>query len=234
MRPLSVAILIFLLNSCSAYLSGHQMSTVKYILQHPQSSDELVFKTRECLAYHYIPWALKEFREFTYRNKKYVKNVSERDLRQYAILGLCNAAKSYDGSSSFFGFSRKHILGSLHQGLTLIEPLKPQTTKQRLQGQVKPTIVWGNTNEEWIYSLENHVKREKSALYKEKTELIKQIVDNLQPFEKRTFYYRYCEDSLREIRSVNNVCNLMVISSETYRKTMNRIFDVIRELLEEL
>ena len=210
-----------------AYLYPQQIIMIQNILKDPNSSPEIILKTRECLAYHYIPLALSEFNDFTKRNNKYIRNVNKHDLRQYAILGLCDAAKSYDGSTSFYYFSKKHIIGSLHKGLTLLEPLKPQTTKQRLNGVKKPTIVWGNLNEEWVYSLNNDHEKYNNELYLEKIENVKKIVDEMEPFQKRLFYYRYCSETLREIRSVNRVSELMSISDETFWKKMKVIMEKI-------
>lgn len=228
MNTIIIMIFFTYLSLGHSYLNTQQMTMVRNILKHPDSSEEILLKTRECLAYHFIPFALKEVYDFRNRNKRYIRNISYKDLRQYAIMGLCDAAKTYDGSTSFFYFSKKYITGSLHNGLTLLEPLKPQSTYQRLNGKKKPTIVWGNLNEEWIYSLNNDFTKEQNELYVEKVENVKKIVDELESFEKRLFYYRYCENTLREIRSISDVSELMCISNETFCKKMNIIIEKIK------
>ena len=221
-------IILFFITSSTAYLQNSQMLSIRKILMNPISSPEIKHKTRECLAYNFIPFALTEFHLFTKRNTKYMRNIKYNDLRQYAILGLCNAARSYNGSYGFCNYARKYIVGSLHEGLTVLEPLKPQSKLQRLNGIHKPVITWGNTNEEWIYSLENDCLKE---YYNLQIEKIKNAIDNLDVFEKRLFYYKYCSETLKEIRSNRNVCELMVISIETYRQKMSDIMEKIRYAL---
>ena len=221
-----IIIILCFLNSSSAYLQNSQMSSIRGILINPVSSPEIKHKTRECLAYNFIPFALAELKLFTRRNTKYMKNIKYNDLRQYAIMGLCDAAKSYNGSYGFCNYARKYIIGSLHEGLTVLEPLKPQSKLQRLNGIHKPIITWGNTNEEWVYSLENdHVKEH----YNLQIEKIKQAVDQLDAFDKRLFYYKYCSETLKEIRSNRRVSDLTVISVETYRQKMSDIMSKLRD-----
>lgn len=216
----------------AAYLNIEQMTFVKSIIRNPDVPTDVITKTRECLAYNFIPFTLNEFRAFTTRNRRYMKNIHYNDLRQYAIMGLCDASKKYNGTGSFFSYSKKYILGSLHTGLTILEPLKPQTTYGRLNGIKKPTIIFSNN--EWLHSLNKDFIEEKQLFSIEKMEQIKNIVDRLTPFEKRLFYYRYCENTLKEIRSISHVSALMVITESCYRKRMFTIMEKIREGLEVL
>lgn len=226
--------LLFILIIClvsfgQSFLHNNDMALIRRILQNPDYSIEAKYKTREILATHFIPLALKEFTEFTKRNRKYIKNVDIRDLRQYAILGLCSAAKNYDGTSGFYNYSKKYILGELHRGLTLIEPLKPRTTIERLNGKSIPTIIWGNSNDEWLYSLDNNQAKKNTISSRDRDiERTYEVLNNMEPFYKRLFYYKYCSSTLREIRSTYDVCELMVISNETYRKKMKYIIEEIK------
>lgn len=215
---------------CSSYLNGQQMVCIRNILKNPGSDSEILVKTRECLAYNFIPFAFNEFHAFAKRNTRYMKNINYKELRQYAIIGLCNAAKKYNGTGSFNSYSKKYILGSLHDGLTILSPLKTQTKYERLNGFRKPTIVWGNSNEEWLYSFSNSKDShdEKNGYAIEKIEHIKNIISTLSPFEQRLFYYKYCKESFREIRTTSHVCELMVITDSYYHKIMPRIMNTIK------
>jgi hypothetical protein len=63
---------------------------------------------------------------------------------------------------------------------------------------------------------------------------INNIVKQLTPYENKLFYYRYSKDTLREIRTVVAVAELMCCSTETYRKKMNKIIEIIRHEINNM
>ena len=80
--------------------------------------------------------------------------------------------------------------------------------------------------EEWDTILHSE---NKYITHKDAIDQINNVVSQFTPYEKRMFYYRYSKSTLKEIRSIANVSELMCCSSETYRKKMNEIFRKIRE-----
>ena len=214
---LFIVICFMFIVSCTGYLNVMQLNLIKTILQNKQSPEYMVIESRRLLAKHYIPFAFKEFRNFTVRNKKYIKNISLHDLRQYALLGLCRAGTTYDGRTSFANYSKKYILGFLHKGVTVLEPLSPRTKEERLSGKRLPIIVWETDVVDWYPNLQ----KKSINIYSQEIEYIKNIIDKQTPFEKQLFYYRYSPETLKKTRKISEVCELLSISDETFRKKMN-------------
>jgi len=200
-----------------------QLNLIKTILQNKQTPEYMAFESRKILAKHYIPFAFKEFRNFTVRNKKYIENVSLHDLRQYALLGLCRASTTYDGRTSFANYSKKFILGFLHQGVTVLEPLSPRTKEERLSGKKLPVIIWETNVVDWHPDL----RKSSTNIYSNEIEYIKNVINKQTPFEKQMFYYRYSSETLKKIRKISEVSQLLSISDETFRKKMNTLLKKI-------
>ena len=63
---------------------------------------------------------------------------------------------------------------------------------------------------------------------KKEIDKIKYIVAQEPPHIRRMFYYRYSKYTLEEIRTIDTVSELMGFTSETYRKTMNKLMKKLK------
>jgi hypothetical protein len=237
-----------------AYLTNTQKQYIKNIIQNPRVPVEIKNKTKQIIAVHYTPWALAQYNTFIGKHYKYLyKNqVVLNDLRQYALLGMIKALVHYDSSVDFTLYAQKYVLGSLHQGVSLLLPLHPVSHRNRLKGAKLPPITFTNENV-WMFdklgkqSLANYHDKDPDDVIlslnsnvhpyisrKQEISKIKQIVAREPPHIKRMFYYRYSKYTLEEIRTIDSVSTLMDFSSETYRKHMNKLLNKIRTEISPL
>jgi RNA polymerase sigma factor (sigma-70 family) len=216
---------------------------IQNIIQNKDISPEIKNKTKEIIATHYTPWALSQYNKFVNRNRSYLykKHIPLNDLRQYAIVGILKALEKYNGSVDFTIYAEKYVLGTLHQGVTDLIPLRPISHSLRMNGKDAPSITFAHENT-WMFDKlyksksrydTNIILRseEKYISRKNEIERINAIVKQFTPYEQQLFYYRYSKDTLHEIRTVTNVAELMCCSTETYRKKMNKIIEKIRDEL---
>ena len=137
----------------NAYLSIQQLKYIRNILIHPDSSPEIIFKTKQILVKHYIPWTFKQYNIFRIIHSKELKNIKNQDLRQYAIYGLLESINKYNGQTPLHKYAQKYVLGRLHQGITILTPMKPQSHSQRMAGIKKIPVQFVSYENEWIFDL---------------------------------------------------------------------------------
>ena len=238
-----VAILSFTILS-NAYLTYPQKILIQKIIQNPETPYEIKNKTKGIIALNYIPWAFSQYNQFVNKNRSFLhkKHIRLNDLRQYAVLGMIKALNRYNGSVDFPLYAEKYVLGTLHQGVTDLIPMRPISHALRMKHKEAPPITFVHENT-WMFDKLYKPKdndsdkitqmEDKYISHKEEIERINKIVKEQTPYEQRMFYYRYSEDTLKEIRTIGTVSKLMCCSDETYRKKMNEIMRKIREKIEE-
>ena len=242
---LKVVLFAYCILSINGFLTNPQKIYIKNIIQNPAASQEIKNKTKEVIALNYIPWAFSQYKQFLVKNRSYLykKHIPLNDLRQYAILGMLKALERYNGSVDFTVYAEKFVLGTLHQGVTDLIPLKPISHTMRMNKKEVPTITFAHEHN-WMFDKLRKSKditgfqqilrtEDKYISKKDEIEKINKIVKEETPYKQRMFYYRYCEDTLKEIRTVGMVSKLMSCSTETYRKKMNEILKKIREKIKE-
>jgi RNA polymerase sigma factor (sigma-70 family) len=244
MLYLNIVILLSLSILSNAFLSFSQKRLIQKIVQNPETPIEIMNKTKGIIAISYIPWALSQYNKFVLRNRSYLQkhHIPLNDLRQYAILGMIKSLNRYNGSVDFPIYAEKYVFGTLHQGVTDLIPLRPISHTLRMNRQKVPTITFAHENS-WMFDKfhkpnENDSDKivrleDKYISRKNEIDRINNIVKEHSPYEQRMFYYRYSEDTLKEIRKIGVVSELMCCSTETYRKKMNKIMSKIRERIEE-
>jgi RNA polymerase sigma factor (sigma-70 family) len=229
----------------NAFLSYSQKKLIQNIIQNKDISPEIKNKTKEIIAINYIPWALSQYNQFVNKNRSYLykKHIPLNDLRQYAIIGILKALEKYNGSVDFTLYAEKYVLGTLHQGVTDLIPLRPISHSLRMNGKDVPSISFAHENTWMFDKLYKSKSRDTTDIimksedkYISRTneiERINAIVKQLSPYDQKMFYYRYSKDTLHEIRTVANVAELMCCSNETYRKKMNKIIEKIRNGIQD-
>jgi RNA polymerase sigma factor (sigma-70 family) len=246
MQLLNIIIFFTIFFISNAYLTPLQKKLIKNIIQNKDISIEVKNKTKEIIAVNYTPWALSQYKIFVNKNRSYLykKHIPLNDLRQYAIIGMIKALEKYNGSVDFTVYAEKYILGTLHQGVTDLIPLRPISHSLRMNGKDVPSITFAHENT-WMFDKLYKAKdndnesdkilkvEDKYISRKSEIERINNIVKQLTPYEQNLFYYRYSKDTLKEIRTVATVSELMCCSTETYRKKMNKIIEKIRDEINE-
>ena len=224
----------------NAFLTHVQKSLIRNIIQNKDAPPEIKNKTKEIIAIHYIPWAFSQYKTFVNKNRSYLhkNHVPLNDLRQYAVLGMIKALKHYNASVDFTLYAEKYVIGTLHEGVTDLIPLRPVSNTARLHGSRVPSITFAHENTWMFDKLYKSKSGESDEILQAETKYIcrkigideiNNIVSRLTPFEQRMFYYRYSITTMKEINPVEKVAKLMCCSPETYRKKMNQILQKIRE-----
>ena len=221
-------------------LNNNQLNWIRIILTNSETPHHIRIKTQKIVATKYYYWTLKQVSTFRKESWKYRKNVNtimEKEMFQYALTGLMKSICRYNGSGYFHKFAEKYVRGELLWGVTERLPLQPMKhgqlfSKNSSQNKMIPVSMvfveedwkydkWKKKGEQEVieYYVSNHSKKrvEKSVLIQK----ILDILEDVVPEEKRMFFYRYDKTTLEPIRTVYYVCKLMSFSEETYRKKMN-------------
>jgi hypothetical protein len=226
------------LGQTRGYLSLDQIKLVQSILKNRETPPLILEKTRKILYHHYYPWVMKETANFSKIHKKAIRRiVKPHSMQQYATLGFTKAIKNYKGSSAFHIYAKPYILGELYKGLTDSTVLKPYRHSQ-IMAQKNISIL-GIKNRKSLVSYENywtfdklHMKStEGSRIYSDATriETIRGLVDSMNLDMRHLFYLRYHSYDVSLRYPVAKICEILCISTETYRKRMNHILGYIRD-----
>ena len=242
-------ILFFQIIAVDSYLSPVQISYINKILTHPNTPLEIRSKTKEILFTEYYSWLKKQVRGFIETKYYYRNHVTTDELYQYATLGLLKAIEKFDGKGPLTQYAEKYVVGEMHTGLLELIPLKPinKYNKYIKKGKVlKPTILppenywifdkfraYTDRNKELV-SINGYL-RDGGQCFCEESETVyklKSIVLELSEEQQKIFFSRYHFETLEICRSINEICDLLQISHETYRRRMNIIKKYIKMRLE--
>jgi RNA polymerase sigma factor (sigma-70 family) len=201
-----------LLSSVTGYLNRFQQIKISKILQNPNSTEMLKNRVKKLLAYHYYPWASSQYNNFK-RIRHIGYSYNDRDLQEYAYLGLLKSLKKYDGRSSLPRYADKYVTGEICRGIREL----------RKSSKIYETVRYEN-----VFSSPIKNDEEENISYN-RIKSVNEIVSTFSPEDRMLFYYRYDKDTLEIIRSVKSVCQLMVFSDETYRQKMDRIKNQIMD-----
>ena len=243
-----ILLFINLTNSCNGFLNKAQLQSIRYILTHPSTSDDIRMKTQQILFTEYMPWLKKQVRLFKQSNEKSLKFILEYDLQQYAIIGFLDAIQNFDGNSSLTHFATKHVSGKMRLGMLELTPLKPLNHYQRYikkRRYMMPGIL--SYDKYWLFDkCKRSLDETNLVIYgsssndtlvvKEKDMItnIKMAMLEMPDQYKSLFFARYDFGNLRKIRSVYKICKMFRYSDETYRRRMNVIKTYLRWRLRKL
>lgn len=198
-----------------AYLTPSQRMLINRILQNPNTTDSIRNPVKQILANHYRPWTISQYKEF-----KRVRNISkhyyDRDLQQYAYLGLLKALNKYDGRSPLSSYAHKYVIGEICRGIRELENY--------------PKIYVSNMEQSWWDKPSHDLSKYHLDNISIRIMKIHDVVSTFPADYIRMFYYRYDRNTLEIVRSVPVVCELMGFSHETYRTRMNEIKLLILDL----
>jgi hypothetical protein len=230
MNSLFLFVFVYILGVGYGYLNKIQLKYVKYILGSPESPEEIKQSTRELLVENYQPWLKNQYKSFIRQYGKTMNRVYVRELYQYAIYGLLESLRAYNGSVGLHKYADKFVFGQMYKGMNDLSILQPLKYSQIKQGHrtLKPILV--SYNDYWMFDklAQTQTAHQKSNIVKN----IKEILESSPGSYRRLFYLRYDYSTLYIIRSIKDICTLESFSEETYRKKMNAILLYIKGKLE--
>jgi len=210
-------------NVVSGYLTPTQQQMVKNIIGNHRTPKPIREKVKHVVFLHYLPWIRKECDAFLEKNPAlitftYYNSIHKRTFRAYAqdelyqdmCHGFYKVLNRFNGDCSpLTHYATPYMKQEIYKGITV-------STKQR----------------RYKYLLENgkEEKRITPPSIDEGFREIYAIVHDpliLTPIEREMMYYRYNLETLKKIRTIREVCEIMGFSEETYRKYHKKIVEKI-------
>ena len=119
-------IILFMLIQCCYTLNIQQWNSIRYILQDPESSNELKKEVKNIIFYENIPWAYYTTYKFKNQNKilNQINKEQTNELALYAIEGLHKSIRNYNGSVPFYIYAQIFLKSSLYKGITELNSIR--------------------------------------------------------------------------------------------------------------
>jgi len=198
--------LIIWLSICTltrAYFTKTQWQLVCRILQNPSATKREQMKVKQLIAHHYYDWTNKQYRTFvTFNHSK--KRRTNPDLQQAAHRGFQQAINRYSFSSKdanvsamFQSYASKYIFGEM---MMVVK-------RNRL---ARKRVSYFPFSEYWLFD-------KLSKNYQEKSSYSMLFLRGLSNDEYRIIDYKI------EKKKIKEICELLAISHETYRKRWTSI-----------
>lgn len=218
------------------YLTQKQWIDIKYILQHPKSSDYMINTCNQIIFQHYKHYAYNMAYDFKTTYYKKCRHISLDELKLYASRGLLDAIKRYDTSMPFLfsKYASIYIKGELYYGMSELHPLTllPISKRMSKQWRTQHLILYKKmTNTKFMSHYDYYDHLYKSIINTEKdherenililTE-IWNIINHMNEKDKKIMNYKY-NFYFQKIRSNKEIGDLLGYSSETIRQKINKI-----------
>jgi len=226
---LQFAAFFVLMNLTSGYLTISQQKMVRNIIENSQTPQPIREKVKQLVFSHYLPWIKKEcdiFREknpalitFVYYNsihKRTFKSYAHDELYQDMCIGFYKALNRFNGDcSTLTRYALPYMKREIYKGISV------STMQHRYK-----------------FLLENKKQgnQKKSLSTEDRLRQIYTIVNDpfiMTQIERDLMYYRYNLETLKKIRTISQVCEIMGFSEETYRKYHSKIVEKINAVMQE-
>ena len=221
------------------FLTLQKWFIIKNIMTNQQSTEIIKNNAKKIIFMEYYNWTRKQTFIFIKNNPKILKKIKFNELNMYALSGLSKAIHKYNYSytSKFSNYALLYIKNDLYQGITDLTSLKllPHSYRVSRKWKLNNTYLYKKSmtkiqflgDDDWI--LDKFSKQNDDSNMDNINE-IKNIINNLNPFLKRIFYYRFDENMNKRFR-INKIAILMCVSDETIRKSLNIIRKKIKDNL---
>jgi hypothetical protein len=193
-----------------SYFTKTQWQLVCSILQNPSATKREQIKVKQLISQHYYHWTNKQYKTFiTFQNSN--KRRTNLDLQQAAHRGFQQAINKYNFylkdanvSAMFQSYASKYIFGEM---MTILKENRKMRKK----------INYVSFTDYWIFDNANKNYREKS------------IHSTLFMYKLNNNQYRIIKYKIQK-KNIKEICDLLAISHETYRKRWNSIKEQISQL----
>lgn len=212
-----------------AFLTTYQFRLVSEILSKDFNNYPnylpIKYKTQEVLFNHSKPFVHNNFKIFCHNSRfaKRFTNYKKNQLLHYGYQGLWKAILKYNGKSNFYNFAKIYVDSELKLGMSNI------ISSSIIPHRLRTTKKFRDSNKELYknsfilprsFYLDKDIKNSKNN--KIKLETIREMIQELDPIDKRYFYYKYGYD-LNTKKSNKYVGDLLGVSHETVRKKIKKI-----------
>lgn len=212
------------------YLTQIQKDQIRKILPDPTISEYKKNKLKRIIVSKYTWWAIGESKRFQKQYNINPNYVRCSEMNQAAIYGLVRSMKNYDGRVSVPCYSRFHVRDDLYRCFTERHGFGRYKHYELMIKKHKP--VKEERVEPYSY---NHLYIEKTKFgYYEnddrrmKEEKLVELLNDINPFDKRVFLLRYDLYSIRKKHSTKYIAKLMCCSQETVRQSLLKTIKYIK------
>lgn len=207
------------------FLTTLQWTSIKNILNHPDSTKEIKDKTKRIIYHHYYDWSINKAYEFS-RKYRYYKKVDSRELSFYAVTGLEKAIKKYNTSYPFFSHLELYIRSSLYQGITELQPINsiPKSYRKRRKWRTDNYKIYEQSlntqfvgTDAWIFDKYN---KETEYLNLSKNIKLEEFINIFEPISKKIVVLKYFQNDKWSNKKIGEKLGF---SEETIRLRLKKI-----------
>lgn len=197
------------------HLSGHQMHSVRHLLNNPELPISERYTIQRILYVSHEKWAVKKAKEFKEFHRHKCRDIPLEDLVLSSKIGLFKSADKYNGSSNFVAFSEIYVKSELLRTMTSYLSVTSCVSKRdRMSANPKPPY-------RKVYSYISAKSEEPQPLDKTQQfeyydEIWGRINAGDDAFTKRVFQLKY-DREFNVKRSNKRISELMCCSEETVR-----------------
>ena len=205
-------------------LTPGQWGSIRQILSHPDTTPDIIHKTRKVIYTHYESWALHRAQVFRETRRGLCRHISRDELAIYASRGLIRAIErcNFDdlGKTPFSVYASKWVEYELLDGMTELQPMTTLVKRFRKKSGIynrRYFRIHSLDNREYAFKKTKCYDHDHDYDYKTYDDAWEKVDTVLNtPFAKRAFVWKYSE-TLDQVRSNAVVGELMGCSEETIR-----------------
>jgi RNA polymerase sigma factor (sigma-70 family) len=228
--------------SRSPSLTIQQWKSIRYILQHPETTPEIRAKVKQILFHKYENLAIHRAYVFHKFHSHKCRNIRKDDLIISAKIGLFHCIRKYNGNKPFYPYLHTYIEGELYKGLTDFFPITAVSKKERKMNKDnmfstdwKQRMYYRKKLNTHFLDFENFWQLDKMPSMQKKETLYdtkyadleyllqyQQWIRTLSLREQILIQMKYCRE-LKKIRSNQEIAEYMNVSEEAIRKALAKI-----------
>ena len=231
----------------SFHLNSNQIQSINNLIKKNQLTNNQREQINIILYHCYKKYAIKKTYEFKKLHSYKCQDIDTDELLFSSYMGLYKGIKKYNGEIPLNKHSDIYIKSELLKTITEKFNLSPVPKSIRKKGKEQMSTIEKNTYkknlEPKLISYDNYWQFDKiyknnivnnehnNIIEKEYYTNIWQVINNLEPYDKKIFHYKY-DFYLNKIRSNKNISELMCCSEEAIRKRLIKISGLLYNKLK--
>ncbi len=243
MKFITILLSILYINFISCFhLNPTQIQTINHLIQKNKLTRDQREQINIILYNSYKKYAIKKTYEFKKIHSYKCQDIDTDELLFSSYIGLYKGIRKYNGQIPLHKHSDIYIKSELLKTITEKFNLSPIPKSVRKQGKVNLTTIEKNTYkqnlEPKLVSYDNYWQFDKiyknnimrpvydDILEKEYYTNIWQIINNLEPYDRKIFHYKY-DFYLNKLRSNKSISEALYCSEEAIRKRLIKISKIL-------
>jgi hypothetical protein len=194
-----------------SYITTNEWKVIRSCLQSPIKKD-IKNTINNIIFYNYKNLVVKKAYQFQTLNTVYLYNINNIDIQAYALLGLFDAIKNYNGKLNFNDYCNTYVNKYLFKAIKCLTTYKiiPSNTFDKQQ----KIIVYNKIN------FPNFIIKKKNNNID--IEYVHHLVNHLDEKFTKIFYYRF-DYKLNKIRTIEEISNMTNLKIEIINKILKYV-----------